>query len=133
VTRRYPFALASLLLALACKSSTDSSTNSSGNVTLTVSNVLSWCSLSITSPGNTTLPNGATASSNVLTLPANTTVSLHVEPNAGFIWPTTTTQGGWSGDLDAGTDRLSKSISVKLSTNKSIKVCCPFPNGTGCS
>ena len=146
MTNRHVVALASALFFAGCSSSTDSTTPppappppppsspSGSTATLTVADFDSWCSLSVTSPANTSLPNGASSASNTITLPLNTAVTLDAEPNSGFIWASTTARaGGWSGTLDSGTDPLSKSITVTLSANKSVKVCCPFPDGSGCA
>jgi hypothetical protein len=134
MTQRYVVALASALLFVGCSSSSDSSGTPAGTATLTVADFDSWCALSVTSPANTTLPSGASGASNAITLPVNTVITLHAEPNSGFTWATTAARGGgWSGTLDSGTDPLSKSINVTLGASKSIKVCCPFPDGSGCA
>lgn len=141
MTQRYVVALASALLFASCSSSSDSSTTPPpppssipGTATLTVANFDSWCTLSVTSPANTPLPGGATGTSNAITVAVNTVVSLHAEPTTGFTWPSTAAAGvGWTGTLDSGTDQLSKSINVTVDASKSIRVCCPFPNGSGCS
>lgn len=112
-----------------CSSST---TNPSDTFSLTVNNFLSWCSLSVTAPANTTLPSGATAASNKLTVAKNAVVSLHGEPTTGFIWAPSVGKGGWSGEIDAGQNTIGKNINVTMSGNKTIGVCCPFPDGSGC-
>jgi hypothetical protein len=138
MTQRYVVALASALLFAGCSSSADSTispppSSPSGTATLTVANFDGWCTLSVTSPAGTNLPSGASGVSNAVTLPVNTAITLHAEPNSGFIWAVTTARaGGWSGTLDSGTDPLGKSITVTLSASKSVKVCCPFPDGSGC-
>jgi hypothetical protein len=72
--------------------------------------------------------------SNTLTEPVGTVITLHAEPNTGFIWPTTANgTAGWSGAIDAGSGALSKTINVTLSANKSVQACCPFPDGSGCT
>src|SRR6184192_585425 len=120
--------LAGAFLFMGCASSTESTSTFS----LTVNNKLSWCTVSVLAPTNVTLPNGGTATTNTITLAAGTIVSLHAEPGQDFIWASSSAQGGWSGDLDVGTDPISKTIAVTLTSNKTVAVCCPFPSGTGC-
>ena len=137
MTNRYVVALASALIFAGCSKSHDSSTPttpSTQTATLTIANFDTWCTLSVTSPANTPLPNGATASSNTITEPVGTLVTLHAEPNNGFIWPTTASgSAGWTGNLDGGTSSLNKTVNVTLTANKSVKACCPFPDGSGCT
>jgi hypothetical protein len=104
------------------------------NFALTVSNFDSWCAITVTQPSGTVLPNGATGASNKVTLAGGTVVKLHGEPAGGsFEWAPSTGHGGWSGAIDNGQDPLSKDTTVTLNADKTVNVCCPFKDGTGCS
>jgi hypothetical protein len=140
MTNRYVVALASALVFAGCSKSHDASTitapppGSSQTATLSISNFDTWCALSVTSPANITLPNGASGATNTVTQPVGTTITLHAEPNVGFIWPSAAAgSAGWTGGIDASSSALSKTVTVTLTANKSVGVCCPFPNGTGCT
>lgn len=99
---------------------------------LTINNVLSWCTISITNPA-TTLPNGATAASNVVSFPDGTVVHLHGDKaSSSFKWATSASEGGWQMGVDAGQDPVSQDTVVTMTSDKTVKVCCPFTNGSGC-
>jgi hypothetical protein len=118
-------------LLLSCGGS--SPTPATSTFALTVSNFQSWCAVTVTQPSGTTLPNGATAASNKITLAAGTVVKLHGEPSsASFEWAPSAGSGGWSGAIDSGQNPLSKDITVTLNADKIVSVCCPFTNGSGC-
>jgi hypothetical protein len=139
MTNRYVVALASALVFANCSKSKDAPTittpgGSAQTATLTLSNFDAWCTLSVTSPASATLTSAGNSASNTITATVGTAITLHAEPNTGFIWPTTASgSAGWTGSLDGGTSSLNKTVTVTLTANKSVGVCCPFPNGTGCT
>jgi hypothetical protein len=137
---RLQLVAASCLAALACGTSYDSSggqgtpgTTTGNTHNLTLSNFEAWCAITVAQPDGTSLPNGATAANNVVALPAGTVVKLHGEAaGSAFEWVPAGGRGGWSGAIDPGQDRLAKDVTVTLDGDKTVNVCCPFTNGTGC-
>lgn len=130
-------------LVCACGSSMDSttatgptgSTGTTGSTSfnLTLSNFEAWCAITVTQPAGTTLPAGASGSNNVVAFPSGTVVKLHGEPASSYFeWAPSTGHGGWSGAIDPGQDPISKDITVTLTENQTVNVCCPFTNGSGC-
>ena len=91
--------------------------------TLTVDNYLSWCTVGVN--GGTS----STAASTAFSFPDNQgPIPLHGAPAPGFIW------GHWIGtDFDTGQgDTLQDSRITMYCSDRIVKVCCPFPGGSGC-
>ncbi len=106
---------------------------SATTATLFIDNFLAWCAVTVTQPAGATLTDPATSASNSLTAPIGTVVVLHGEPaSASFEWVPAGGTGGWSGDIDPGQDGKSKDVTITLTGEKSVSVCCPFTDGTGC-
>jgi len=91
-------------------------------VTLTVTNYLMWCSVSV---------DGDQASSAAIIskdYPDGSLSLLHADPNVPFVW------GYWIGtDADtSGTGDTSQDAVVTMSADRDVLACCPFA-GTTCS
>jgi hypothetical protein len=102
-------------------------------VKLTVSNFLAWCAITVAQPSGATLANPPTSATNSLTEPAGTVVVLHGAPaSAAFEWVPAGGVGGWSGAIDPGQDPKGTDVTVTLDASKTVDVCCPFTDGSGC-
>jgi hypothetical protein len=89
--------------------------------TLTIDNYLAWCSVSV--DGGATTPNPPPTQ-----FPPGTVVPLFGEPvSATFIW------GYWRfTDADAGGHDTNQNATVTMGSDRTVFVCCPFTNGSGC-
>jgi hypothetical protein len=106
---------------------------STGEVTLTINNFLAWCAVSVTQPAGAALADPAKSATNTLSEPAGTVVVLHaVAASAAFEWVPAGGTGGWSGSIDVGQDPTAHDVTVTLDSSKTVDVCCPFADGTGC-
>ena len=86
--------------------------------TLTIDNVLAWCSIH---------ENGGTGYSLSAVFNQGTVVDLSAAPQPGFIW------GHWEGtDGDTGSGDTNQTTTVTMTSDRAVIACCPFPNGTGC-
>lgn len=90
------------------------------NYTLTVQNFLGWCSISIAGGVSSTAANPPP-----IDFPSGTVVPLSGAPASGFIW------GYWTGTDVAGHD-TNTDTTVTMTADRSVFVCCPFPDGSGC-
>lgn len=92
------------------------------NFTLTIDNFLAWCSVSV--DGGV-----ATANPPPTQFPPGTVVPLFGQPvSSTFIW------GYWrftDAEPGGGHD-TSQSATVTMSADRTVFVCCPFTNGSGC-
>jgi len=89
------------------------------NYVLTIDNYLAWCSVSV---------NGAAATANPPPTPFSpgTVVPLFGQPvSATFIW------GYWRFTDVPGHD-TNQNTTVTMTSDRTVFVCCPFTNGTGC-
>ncbi len=86
--------------------------------TLTIGNVLDWCSIK---------EDGGASYMASAVLNQGKVVNLSAEPISGFIW------GHWTGtDGDSGSGDENKVTTVTMDSDRAVIACCPFPNGTGC-
>lgn len=86
---------------------------------LTIDNYLAWCSVSV---------NNAAATANPPPTPftPGTVVPLFGQPvSATFIW------GYWRFTDVPGHD-INQNTTVTMTSDRTVFVCCPFTNGTGC-
>lgn len=91
--------------------------------TLRFTNALNWCDLTV--DGTKFVASAPLDKSYA----KDTVVHLHAAPtSATFIW------GYWTGtDAVTGTTHdTAQDATVTMSADKTVYVCCPFPNGTGC-
>jgi len=89
--------------------------------TLTIDNYLGWCSITV---------NGGMAFTDMtksFTLPASSHAQLHGDTSDSiyFVW------GFWSG-TDAGDHDASKSTTVTMTGDKTVRACCPDVGQTTC-
>lgn len=91
------------------------------NVTLTIDNFLAWCSVSVDG-------GAATANPPPAQFPSGTVVSLFGQPvSPTFIW------GYWRfTDGDQGAHDTSQNTTITMASDRTVFVCCPFTNGSGC-
>lgn len=86
---------------------------------LTIDNFLAWCSVSVNGGAATTSPVPTPFTPGAL-------VPLFGQPaSAAFIW------GYWR-DTDVPGHDINQSITVTMTSDRTVFVCCPFANGTGC-
>ena len=96
--------------------------------TLHLTNALNWCDVTV---DGTKFTASAPADKSYA---KDTVVHLHADPTpngtggSNFIW------GYWTGtDAVSGTTHdTAQDATVTMSADKTVYVCCPFPNGTGC-
>ncbi len=89
---------------------------------LTVTDYLNWCKVSVNGAQPTAFPG-------TYPFTPGTVVSLSADPLTGFIW------GYWTGTdgVDPVTHAdTSQSTTVTMWVDRSVFVCCPFADGTGC-
>jgi len=85
--------------------------------TLTIDNILAWCSIN---------ENGEAYSPSEV-FNQGTVVDLNAAPLTGFIW------GHWTGtDGDTGSGDTNQTTTVTMTSDRAVTACCPFPNGSGC-
>jgi hypothetical protein len=104
----------------------DTDAGGGGTVTLTVNNILAWCDVSVNGGA------ASAASTQTVEVPAGTVVPLMATARTGFIW-----DYGWDGtDNDPGTgaDQHDTMMNTQVTVNADavVRVCCPFPDGSGC-
>lgn len=86
---------------------------------LTIDNFLAWCSVSVNSAATTPNPPPTPFTPGAV-------VSLFGQPvSQNFIW------GYWSGTDVPGHDG-NQTSTVTMTSDRTVFVCCPFTNGTGC-
>ena len=111
-----------LVVAFEPASGRDSDTifaNGFENFTLTIDNYLAWCSVSV--DGGV-----ATANPPPAQFPSGAVVPLFGQPvSALFIW------GYWRFTDVLGHD-TSQNTSVAMTSDRTVFVCCPFTDGSGC-
>lgn len=86
--------------------------------TLTIDNVLAWCSID---------ENGGDGYAPTAVFNQGTVVDLNAAPITGFIW------GHWTGtDGDHGSGDTNQATTVTMTSDRAVIACCPFPDGSGC-